>query len=104
MHHKFLFTLAGIFLAVAFIVSTVTFVLQAQVDVENYSGLINDPSQVTAPNVTYPDPFELAASHSSTTIFVLVVEVVFISLFVVCLYLGINHYHGQYEKNKNTVE
>jgi preprotein translocase subunit SecG len=102
MHHKFLFTLAGIFLAIAFIVPTVAFTLQAQSDIEDISQLTNEPGHVTGPNVTAVDPFVVAAEHYNTLVLVLVVEVVFITLAIVMVYLGINHYHGQYDKLKET--
>lgn len=100
MHHKFLFTLAGIFLLIAFVVPAVLYTLQASEDVKNYSDLINDPSQVTSPNSSLTDPSEVAQRHTNTTITVIIVEVVFISLFVVFVYLGISHYHGQLDKPK----
>lgn len=100
MHHKFLFTLAGIFLLIAFVVPTVLYTLQASEDVKNYSDLINDPSQVTSPNSSLTEPSEVAQRHTNTTITVIIVEVVFISLFVVFVYLGISHYHGQLDKPK----
>lgn len=100
MHHKFLFTLAGIFLLIAFVVPAVLYTLQASEDVKNYSDLINDPSQVTSPNSSLTEPSEVAQRHTNTTITVIIVEVVFISLFVVFVYLGISHYHGQLDKPK----
>ena len=102
MHHKFLFALAGVFLAVAMVVPIVAFKLQADSDADDISNLINNPSQGTGPNATYVDPFEVNESHSNTLITVLVVDVVFIVLFIVMLYLGINHYHGQYDKTPET--
>jgi hypothetical protein len=48
------------------------------------------------------DPFVVAAEHYNTLVLVLVVEVVFITLAIVMVYLGINHYHGQYDKLKET--
>jgi len=100
MHHKFLFALAGIFLLIAFVVPIVLYTLQAGDDVKNYSDLINDPSQVTSPNSSLTEPSEVAQRHTNTTIIVIVVEVVFVSLFIVMVYLGINHYHGQLDKPK----
>ena len=100
MHHKYLFTLAGIFLAVAVIVPTVVYNLQAQQDLKNLSDLINDPSQGTGTNSSFTNPSELSKGHENTTVLVIVIEVVFVSLFIVMVYLGINHYHGQLDKPK----
>ncbi len=100
MHHKYIFTLAGIFLVVALVVPIVTFALQADQDVDNILQHINNPSQGTGPNVTYINPDEVAENHYNTIIFVVAIEVVFVSLFIVMLYIGINHYHGQLDKPK----
>jgi hypothetical protein len=102
MHHKFYFILAGIFLAVAFIVPTVAFILQAQRDSDDIWNIINNPSQGTGPNTTLVDPDQVNENHSNTIILVMVVDVVFVSLFIIMIYLGINHYHGQYDKPKGT--
>jgi hypothetical protein len=99
MHHKFLFTLAGIFLAVALIVPTVVFIMQADSDADDISNLINNPSQGTGPNATFTDLNEVNESHANTILLVVVVDVVFVILSVLLLYLGINHYHGQYDKS-----
>jgi hypothetical protein len=100
MHHIILFALAGIFLAVALIFPAVAFTLQADRDADAISQFINDPSQGTGPNATFTDPNEVNEDHTNTVILVLVVEVVFVSLFIVMMYLGINHYHGQYDEPK----
>ncbi len=100
MHHKFLFTLAGIFLAVALIFPAVAFTLQADRDADAISQFINNPSQGTGPNATFTDPNEVNENHANTVILVLVVDVIFVSLFIVTIYFGINHYHGQYDKTK----
>lgn len=91
-------------MAVAIIVPVVTFALQADQDLDNLSRQINDPSQGTAPNMTFVDPAEVAENHANTILFVVVIEVVFLILFVAALYLGINHYHGQLDKPKNPVD
>lgn len=99
MHHKFLFTLAGIFLAVALIVPTVAFIIQANRDADALL-IYDNPSQGTGPNTSLTDPSELNEDHTNTIILVLIIDVVFVSLFIVLIYLGINHYHGQYDKTK----
>ncbi|XHH09815.1 MAG: hypothetical protein ACFCUE_04090 [Candidatus Bathyarchaeia archaeon] len=104
MHHKFLFTLAGIFLAIAFIVPGVVFTLQANRDLESITQISQSPGHSTGPNITVADPFAVAQEHYNTTVFVIIIEVVFISLAVLMIFLGINHYHGQYDKQKKTIE
>ncbi|MGD6808650.1 MAG: hypothetical protein ACQCN3_03030 [Candidatus Bathyarchaeia archaeon] len=102
MHHKFLFTLAGIFLAVAVITPIVALAQANQGVIGILQNNTNDPSQGTGPNVTNVDPGQVVEDQTNTLILVMIIEVVFISLFIVMLYLGINHYHGQYDKPQTT--
>jgi hypothetical protein len=98
MHHKILFTLAGIFLAVALIFPPVLLKITNDNDLDNYIKNYNDPTHSTAGNVTIID--QINENETNAYIVGLTVEVVFVALFVATLYMGINHYHGQYDKNK----
>jgi uncharacterized membrane protein (UPF0182 family) len=102
MHKKAVFALAGVFLAIALIVPPIVLLTQADNDLDNYANLINNPSQVTGGNATFTDVFELNESHQTAFIIVLVVEVVFIALFVVTVWFGINHYHGELDSPKKS--
>jgi len=90
MHYKKTFALAGLFLAVAIIVPMVIFSLQAQNDLI----IIQNPTGTeTGGNVTLPPLPEVEASHFNNLITVLIVEAVFLPLFVVTMYFGIKHIH-----------
>lgn len=97
MHHKFYFTLAGIFLAASLVVPTVAFIILSQQNLANIR-YINEPGHVTGPNEAFVNPNQANIDNTNMLILVIVAEVVFVSLFIVMIYLGINHYHGQYDK------
>ncbi len=92
MHRKAVFALAGVFLAVALVVPPVILVLQADNDLDNYIIAQNPTSHQTSGNITVT-PDEIAENHQNNLIIIAVVEVVFVPLFVVTLYYGINHPH-----------
>ena len=101
MHRKGVFALAGVFLAVALITPPIVLFWQADNDLDNYSRLINNPSQgTTGFNATFTDLNELNESHLNAYIIVLSVDSVFVILFAITLYYGINHYHGELDKPK----
>jgi hypothetical protein len=90
MHYKKTFALSGVFLAVAMIVPTVLFSLQAQNDLI----VIQNPTGIyTGGNITGSALAQVQASHFNNLIIVLIVELVFLSLFVVTMYFGIRHIH-----------
>ncbi len=95
MHNKAVFALAGVFLAVAIIVPTVIFTLQAQNDLI----VIQNPAGIYTGNVSnVPTVGQIEASHQNTLIIVAIVEVVFALLFVVTIYYGINHIHPTHKR------
>ncbi len=87
MHRKGVFSLAGVFLAVALTVPWVALVTQASRGLDIIAR--NDPGHETSGNVTVIDEFN--ASNYNTFIIVLAVEIVFIVLFAVTLWYGVNH-------------
>jgi hypothetical protein len=97
MHHKILFALAGVFLAVALIFPPAMFAVTNDNDLDNYVKYFVNPGMVTGGNATILD--QIHENNTNAYIIVLVVEVIFVSLFIVTVYSGINHYHGQYSKN-----
>ncbi len=96
MHRKKTFLLAGIFLVVALIVPPVELVLQADNDLDNYITSQNPNGHQTSGNITILTPEELKENHNTIFIVVLVVEVVFVALFVVTMYYGVNHPHPEH--------
>ncbi len=96
MHRKAVFFLAGIFLVVALVVPPVVLLLQADHDLDNYITAQNPTGHQTSGNITVLTPQELQENHNTIFIVVLVIEVVFVALFVVTLYYGINHPHPEH--------
>ena len=96
MHRKAVFFLAGVFLVVALVVPPIIFVLQADKDLDNYIISQNPMDYQTGGNVTTLTPAELQENHNNTFIIVAIIEAVFVSLFSVTLYYGINHPHPEH--------
>ena len=91
MRRKAVFFLAGIFLVVALIVPPIVLVLQADKDLDNYIISQNPNGHQTGGNITTLTPAELQENHNTTFILVLIIEVVFVALFAITMYYGINH-------------
>lgn len=96
MHYKKIFALAGVFLAVAIIVPVVIFSLQAQNDlivIQNPYGIQTGGISNNATNAFQ----QIQATHTNNLIIVLVVDVVFVSLFIITMYFGIRHIHPSHK-------
>ena len=91
MHRKAVFVLAGVFLAVALIVPPLIFVLQADHDLDNLIIARDNPGLVTSGNATITD--ETTENHNTNIIYAAIIEAVFVPLFAVAMYYGINHPH-----------
>ena len=89
MHRKAVFALAGVFLAVALVAPPVILILQADHDLDNYIIARDNPGLETSGNVTIID--EINENHQTTFTLVAIIEVIFVILFVITLYYGINH-------------
>jgi hypothetical protein len=89
MHRKAVFALAGVFLTVALIAPPVILILQADHDLDNYIIARDNPGLETSGNVTIID--EINENHQTTFTLVAIIEVIFVILFVITLYYGINH-------------
>jgi hypothetical protein len=94
MHRKAVFALAGVFLAVALIVPPLIFILQADHDLDNLIIARDNPGLVTSGNATITD--ETTENHNTNIIYATIIEAVFISLFAIALYYGINHPHPEH--------
>ena len=90
MHRKAVFALAGIFLIIALAVPPVLFVIQADKDLDDFIKIQNNQGLVTGSNVTIT-PDEISENHTNTFIASAAIEAVFIPLFAVALYYGINN-------------
>ncbi len=95
MHRKAIFFLAGIFLIVALVVPPIVLIMQADHDLDNYTIVSNPNGLQTNGNITLT-PAELQENHNNTFIIVLIVEVVFVTLFAVTMFYGINHSHPKH--------
>jgi len=87
--HKAFFALAAVFLAVAIVVPVALLLTQAESDLDNYIITQNPTGMRTQTNASLPTAEELQQSHADTLIIVLVVEVVFVLLFMTALYYGL---------------
>jgi hypothetical protein len=93
MNRKAVFVFAGVFLAVALIVPPLIFILQADNDLDNLIIARDNPGLVTSGNATITD--EATENHNTNIIYAAIIEAVFVSLFAVTLYYGINHPHPE---------
>ena len=90
MHRKLVFALAGVFLTVALVVPPVILLMQADNDLDNLIIIQNPAGLQTNGNATNVNPDEIAEGHQTNFIIIAIVEIVFVVLFVVTLYFGIN--------------
>ena len=85
MHYKKIFALAGVFLVIAIIVPIVIFYFEGANDLI----IIQNPNGMqTGGNFQ-----QVQTTHTNNLIIVIVVDLVFISLFIVTMYYGIRHIH-----------
>ena len=91
MHRKAVFALAGIFLAIALIVPPLIFILQADHDLDNLIIIKDNPALATSGNATITD--QTTENHNINLIYAAIIELVFVVLFAVTLFYGINHPH-----------
>jgi hypothetical protein len=85
MHYKKTFALAGVFLAVAIVFPIVVFYFEGANDLI----IIQNPNGMqTGGNFQ-----QLQSTHTNNLILIIVVDAVFISLFIVTMYYGIRHIH-----------
>lgn len=94
MHRKAVFFLAGVFLVVALVVPPVLLILQSDHDLDNFIIAQNPNGLQTNGNITITD--EIGENNQSTYTIAAVIEVVFVSLFAVTMYYGINHKHPEH--------
>jgi len=78
-------------LAVALIVPPLIFILQADHDLDNMIVIRDNPGLATSGNATITD--ETIENHNTNIIYAAIIALVFVILFVVALFYGINHPH-----------
>jgi hypothetical protein len=86
MHHKLIFALAGVFLAVALSAPPLILYLEGVSELVTFE---NTVGHQTGGNQTFLE--QIQQSRQDAYVLVAVVEAVFVLLFVVTMYYGINH-------------
>jgi len=94
MHRKAIFALAGVFLVVALFVPPVLLILNSDHDLDNFITAGSPNGLQTNGNITITD--EIGENNQSTYTVAAVIEVVFVALFAVTLYYGVNHPHPKH--------
>jgi len=95
MHRKLVFALAAVFLVVALVVPPVLVILQTNNTIYKY--IIPNVSPVQGhDNVTIIITPHERANYNMSFIIAAIIGVVFLILFVITLFYGINHTHPQH--------
>lgn len=99
MHRTRVFILAAAFLAVALIVPPTIFLLATQNTIYNYIIPGNYPSQgaTNSTNFSIQITPQQRTNIINSVIAAAIIEVVFLILFAVTLYYGINHTHPEHK-------
>ena len=95
MHKKAVFALAAVFLAIALVAPPVLLVLQADKDYDNYITTRNQPGIATSGNATSAI-YEMHEDVQSAFTLILVIDAIFVTLFAVTIWFGINHTHPKH--------
>ena len=93
MHRKRVFTIAAVFLIIALVVPPAFVVFEVNNTIYKYIIPGTTPVQGT-PTITLTNPD--AKNYALVIIAAAIIEVIFIALFIVTLYIGINHTHPEH--------
>ncbi len=93
MHRKRVFAIAAVFLVIALVVPPALVVLAVNNTIYKYLIPGTTPTE-GSPTITITNPE--SKSYALVIITAAIVEIVFIVLFVVTLYIGINHTHPEH--------
>ncbi len=96
MHRKAVFSLAAVFLVVALVVPPAIVILQTNNTIYKYIIPGNSPVQ-GATNITLTITPKDRSSYNNAILIAVIIEIVFIILFVVIMYTGINHTHPEHQ-------
>ena len=99
MHRKLVFSVAAVFLIIALVIPPSIVILQTNNTV--YKNLIpgTNPTQ-GATNVTVTVTPQQRDAFNTTIIISLAIEAIFITLFAIMLYLGVNHTHPDHKSRE----
>jgi hypothetical protein len=94
MHRKTIFALAGVFLIVALVVPPVLLIMESDHDLDNYINSQQNPNGLqTNGNITITDERN---ENFQAYSYAAIIEVVFVVLFAITLFYGINHTHPKH--------
>ena len=99
MHRKLVFALAAVFLVVALVVPPAIILLQTNNTIYKYIVPFINPSQGTT-NVTIVLTPQQQNDYTTALTAAMIIEAVFIVLFAVTIYYGINHTHPEHKSGK----
>jgi uncharacterized membrane protein YtjA (UPF0391 family) len=107
MHRKAVFTIAAVFLVIALTIPPAIVILQTNNTIYKYIIPFITPTQGST-NVTITVTPQQRDSFNNAFIIAAIIEVIFIVLFAVTLYFGINHPHPSHKglepKRTNTIK
>ena len=95
MHRKLVFALAAVFLVIAFVVPPVLVILQTNNTIYKYIIPGTNPTQGST-NITIILTPKERENYNTAITFAAIIAVVFIVLFAITLYYGINHIHPEH--------
>jgi hypothetical protein len=89
MNRKAIFVLAGVFLTIAIVAPVIILAIQADNDLDNLIIYQNPNGIQTNGNISIPTTEQIQESHTNNLIIVVVIELVFLPLFVGSIYYGL---------------
>ncbi|MGA3061147.1 MAG: hypothetical protein ABSD92_12380 [Candidatus Bathyarchaeia archaeon] len=95
MHRKSVFILAAVFLVVALVVPPVIVILQTNNTIYKYIIPGTNPVQGSN-NISITITPQERSNYNTSIIIAAIIEVIFIVLFVVTIFYGINHTHPEH--------
>jgi len=95
MHRKPVFALAAVFLVVALVIPPALVILQTNNTIYKYIVPGTNPTQGST-NITITITQTDRQNYNSAVELALIIEAVFIALFAVTLFYGINHTHPEH--------
>jgi hypothetical protein len=95
MHRKPVFVLAAVFLVIAIVIPPALVILQTNNTIYKYIVPGTNPTQGST-NITITITPQDRQNYNSTLELALIIEAVFIALFAITLFYGINHTHPEH--------
>jgi hypothetical protein len=99
MHKKAVFALAAVFLVIALVIPPALVIIQTNNTIYKYIVPFITPTQGST-NVTITVTSQQRDSFNMAIILAAIIEVIFIVLFVVTMWFGINHTHPDHKSRE----